>query len=366
MLSVSGIWFLFLATAATFLLWGVSIWNGTVKELLLTAYRGKFEDGTPFHTEYTGFQPLDFPIAVLVAFFYYGTNGSHPGYQQFLVDAYSTLQLAFVWLYVEGLRLEDKPYPIANPLIWGLLWQALGGAVAWPIYFFYHIRWFNSRQGQLRPLSLPSAQALPFSFLLGAVLPTVIGMLPTWYPRSPHVHQSLLAAWQPDPVWVAVIQTFFTKLFSAPENASQAVWWTRASLLLSAVACTIGHSHTLWMVITSSDERLSFSRMYIPHLVNGPQDATVRLASGPWLFLQYDLIIYSLASVSWAYILVSRLVTPGALSRLVVLPILFIVGSVILGPGATVSLALFWREGTVSVSRNDRRLPRKSFNKLKQ
>lgn len=114
MASVSGVWFLFLATSATCLLWGVSLWNGTVKELILTAYYGKFEDGTPFHTEYTGFLPLDFPIAVLVAFFFHGTNGSHPGYQHFLVDAYSTLQLAFVWLYVEGLRLEDKPYSVAK------------------------------------------------------------------------------------------------------------------------------------------------------------------------------------------------------------------------------------------------------------
>ncbi|PLB51427.1 hypothetical protein P170DRAFT_433435 [Aspergillus steynii IBT 23096] len=366
MASVSGVWFLFLGVVATALLWGASLWNGTVKELILTAYYGKFQDGTPFHTNYTGFLPLDFPIAVLVAFFYYGTNGSHPGYQHFLVDAYSTLQLAFVWLYVEGLRLEDKPYSVAKPVLWGLLWQAIGGAIAWPIYFFYHIRWFNTRQGPLRPVSLPSAKALPFSFLLGAVLPAVIGMLPTWLPRLPHTHQSILAAWQPDPVWVAVIQAGFTKLFSSPEDASKAVWWTKASLLLSAVACTIGHTYTMWTVLTSSDERLSFARMYIPHLVDGPRDAAALLASGPWLFLQYDLIIYSLASVSWAYLLVARLVTPGALPRLVVLPALFVLGSVILGPGAAVSLALFWREGTVIVNRKDAKLSKRSLNKFKQ
>ena len=100
----TNVWFLSLAAMAIALLWGISIWNGTVKQLLLTTYYGKFEDGTPFQTSYTGFAPLDFPVAVLVAFFYYGTNGSHLGYQHFLLDAYATLQAAFVWLYVEACR----------------------------------------------------------------------------------------------------------------------------------------------------------------------------------------------------------------------------------------------------------------------
>lgn len=242
---------------------------------------------------------------------------------------------------------------LSSPVIWGLLWQALGGAVVWPIYFVYHLRWFNIRKVPLRPLPLSSAKTLPFSFLLGAVLPTFIGMLPTWLPRLPHTHQSILAAWQPDPVWVAIIQASLTKLFSSTENASKAVWWTRASLILSAVACTIGHSYTMWAVLTSSDERLSFARMYVPHLVDGPQDAINLVARGSWLFLQYDLIIYSLASVSWAYVLVAPLVAPGALPRLVVLPALLVSGSVLLGPGAAVSLALFWREGTVAVRQKD-------------
>ncbi|KAF7590330.1 hypothetical protein BBP40_002980 [Aspergillus hancockii] len=364
MASASGVWFLLLATAATFLLWGVSIWNGTVKELLLTAYHGRLEDGTAFHTRYTGFLPLDFPIAVLVAFFYYGTNGSHPGYQHFLIDAYSTLQVAFVWLYVEGLRLEEKPFSVATPVFWGLLWQALGGAVAWPLYFFYHLRWLKTRQGPLRPLPLASARALPFSFLVGAVIPAVIGMLPTWFPRLPHVQQTVLAAWQPDPVWVAVIQAGLTRVFTSQENAKRAVWWTKSSLLLAAIACAIGHVYTLWAVLVTDDERVTFRRMYIPHLVNGPQDALFRLASGPWLFLQYDLIIYSLASMSWAYILVTRILSLGVLSRIVIFPTLFALGSLILGPGTVVSLALFWREGTLLVSGKHIRPSRKPMNKL--
>lgn len=107
-------YFLFLAFTAFVLLWGVSLWNGTVKELISTSWKGEFEDGTAFRTNYTGLFALDFPIALLVAFFFYGTNGSHPGYQLFLIDAYATLQSAFVWLYVESARPHPKPFSVAK------------------------------------------------------------------------------------------------------------------------------------------------------------------------------------------------------------------------------------------------------------
>ena len=98
-----------LAFLAIFLLWGVSLLNGTVKALLLAVYNGELgKGGFVLRTDYIGFPPLDYPIALLVAFFFYGTNGSDEGYQLFLVDAYSTLQPAFIWLYVETLRPGKK------------------------------------------------------------------------------------------------------------------------------------------------------------------------------------------------------------------------------------------------------------------
>ena len=107
-------YFLILSVTACSLLWGVSLFNGTVTALIVASWNGRFEDGTPFNTTYTGFFPLDFPISLLVAFFFYGTNGSHPGYQFFLIDAYATLQSAFVWLYAESARLNEKPFSISK------------------------------------------------------------------------------------------------------------------------------------------------------------------------------------------------------------------------------------------------------------
>ena len=107
-------YFLLLSYLAIFVLWGLSLWNGTVKALILASWRGNFEDGTPFHTSYTGLIILDFPISLLVAFFYFGTNGHNQAYQHFLIDAYSTLQSAFIWLYVESGRGLEKPSTVAK------------------------------------------------------------------------------------------------------------------------------------------------------------------------------------------------------------------------------------------------------------
>lgn len=94
-----------LAILAIFLLWGVSLLNGTVKALLLAVWERQMgHGGVSLKTDYTGVPLLDFPIALLVAFFFYGTNGYDEGYQLFLLDAYATLQPAFVWLYIETLR----------------------------------------------------------------------------------------------------------------------------------------------------------------------------------------------------------------------------------------------------------------------
>lgn len=103
------IYFRTLAISAILLLWGISLLNGTVKALLLAVWNGKLNDEFDLKTDYTGIPLIDYPIAILVAFFFYGTNGHDEDYQLFLLDAYSTLQSAFVWLYIETARPEHKP-----------------------------------------------------------------------------------------------------------------------------------------------------------------------------------------------------------------------------------------------------------------
>ncbi|KAI6087582.1 hypothetical protein F4821DRAFT_258936 [Hypoxylon rubiginosum] len=349
-----------LAVIATGLLWGVLLANGGVKALLFAVWHGRISDEIPLRTTYSGFPPLDYPISLLVAFFFYGTDGHDKGYHLFLVDAYSALQPAFVWL----------------PIIFGILWQCFGGAIALPLYFMIHLPWVanghftrnggytrkgdcSRKGGCMRVVNAEQIFAIPCGFFIGAMLPAIVGMGSQWFgsgARSLDAHQLILGLWQLVPVWVSCIQMVVSKAYaiirptsygssSREQSDKQAYHWTRTTYLLTAAMSGAGHLFTIWGILKDDARSCSFVNMYVPwpfSSLSGGDEGV--LVYGPWLFLQYDFIIISLSSLSWAYFLL-ELDTPlrGAFSSWA-LALILLVGAVAIGPATTVSLALWYRE----------------------
>ncbi|TGJ80979.1 hypothetical protein E0Z10_g7786 [Xylaria hypoxylon] len=329
-----------LAILSVFLLWGFYTLNGGTKANVLAPLRGKLNENTTLKTDYTGIFILDYPIGLLVTFFYSATNGSDEGFQLFVFEGYSTLQSSFVWI----------------PLFFAILSQILGGAISLPLYYAYHILWIDSAE-ILRVRDQDAARALPFSFLLGAILPAILGCAPTWNgpeSRSPEVHQKYLAFFQVDPLWVTLVQTLLVKLFrrlryTEGDNLTQAPGtahrWTRASYLLAAASSAIGHVYTAVRIYTSTEEGTNLARMRIPRPLEGPSGEFPDLvARGTFLYLQFDVPIFELASLVWAFLLLSRMPNRPRRSDLT-LAFTMLIGYLTIGAGATVSLALYVREG---------------------
>jgi hypothetical protein len=212
-------------------------------------------------------------------------------------------------------------------------------------------------------VAVRNARAIPFSFLLGAICPAVVGMLPTWLGpahRSARQHQIVLAAWQPDPLWVSSIYALLSSFGALTgqrdeRSVRDSYLWNRASYALAAVCSAVGHLLTVAKMLSSyADPRLGFTRMYIPFVFTGPAEATEILMRGPWLFLQYDLIIIVLSSVSWAFLLCNSALELKGLQQ-VKLGVCMIVGTVAIGPGATVSLVLLARENWIYREYNQQR-----------
>ncbi|RYC58313.1 hypothetical protein CHU98_g7899 [Xylaria longipes] len=329
-----------LAFLSIFLLWGIYALNGSLKANLLAPLNGKLNEDITLKNDYTGIFIIDYPITLLVAFFYFSTNGSDEGFQLFVFEGYSTLQSSFVWL----------------PLFFVILLQILGGAISLPFYYAYHILWIDNAE-VLRVRDQDAAGALPFSFLLGAILPAVLGCAPTWAgpeSRSPEVHQKYLAFFQVDPLWMILIQALLTKFFRwlrsteggdivrTPQTAHR---WTRTSYLLAAASSAIGHIYTAARIYTSTEEGTNLARMRIPYSLEGPTGGLPDiLARGTFLYLQFDIPIFELASLVWAFVLLSR--TPNQSGRSALrLAITMLIGYLTIGAGATVSLALYVREG---------------------
>ncbi|KAJ8133486.1 hypothetical protein O1611_g145 [Lasiodiplodia mahajangana] len=325
-----------LASLSVFLLWGLYALNGGLKANLLASWNGRLNDDIALKNDYTGIFIIDYPISLLVAFFYFATDGSDEGYQLFVFEGYSTLQ--------------------SSPLFFVTLSQILGGAISLPLYYAYHILWVEDAE-ILRVRDQHAAGALPFSFLLGAVLPAILGLAPTWNgpeSRTPEVHQTYLAFFQVDPLWVTTTQILLVNLFrwldstgggGAARSPKTAHWWTRASYLLAAASSAMGHVYTAARLFISTDEGANLVRMRVPYSLEGPTGGNPDIiARGAFLFLQFDMPTFELASLTWAFVLLSRLPNRPRMSASM-LAITMLIGYITIGAGATVSLALYVREG---------------------
>lgn len=79
---------------------------------------------------------------------------------------------------------------------------------------------------------------------------------------------------------------------------------------------------------------------------------TSQVALGSFLFLQYDCLIINLTAVLWSYALVVEHVAGLASSWGFVAGL--VLADYVLGPGATVSAALWWREARINPRVTDR------------
>lgn len=242
-----------------------------------------------------------------------------------------------------------------RPLVFFTLSQCAGGAISLPLYYASHIIWADDTE-ILRVQDYDAARALPFSFLLGAILPAILGLAPTWNgpeSRSPEAHQKYLALFQVDPLWVILTQTLLVKLFrllrstvgSTRVGSQKAIHrWTQASYLLAAASSAIGRLYTAARVYTNNDEGANLVRMRVPFPPEGPTDAFPNaVGRGTFLYLQFDVPIFELASVVWTFVLLTRMPNRPRMSNLK-LASAMLIGYLTIGAGATVSLALYARE----------------------
>ncbi|KAI5867264.1 hypothetical protein GGS23DRAFT_547556 [Durotheca rogersii] len=248
-----------------------------------------------------------------------------------------------------------------------LLWQALGGAVAMPLYFGMHIRW-TCKQRVTKVADPHQARALATAFWLGAVVPMLCLMAPTWQgqaSRSPATQQGIVAFFQPTPLYASGIMMAMTRvsthlaggLGSTTETRKEqalAGRWIRRLYLAAAALAAIGHLYVVGRAFQAADGGIvTLTRMYVPSPFPGPAGVGEVLVRGPWLFLQWDGIIIALASLSWGVILLKQALPAGEATTITVI-LASLVGAVVLGPGPTVTLALYVREGYLQEGSEER------------
>jgi hypothetical protein len=87
-----------------FLLWGASLFNGTLEALSLAAKTGVIPGGEQLRMRYTGSELIDSNLRTLVAFFYVLTSSSAGPAKYALFDASIVVRTINAWVLVESRR----------------------------------------------------------------------------------------------------------------------------------------------------------------------------------------------------------------------------------------------------------------------
>ena len=108
-----------ISCVAFYLLWIRMLENGTLWYMISAVQKAEFASGRALRTTYVHVRGVDDAIALLVAFFDPVTSGKDSGAWMLVLDFLSSLQVATIWLCIEGLRKGNKsrwitlyePYP---------------------------------------------------------------------------------------------------------------------------------------------------------------------------------------------------------------------------------------------------------------
>ncbi|KAF2084758.1 hypothetical protein K490DRAFT_59392 [Saccharata proteae CBS 121410] len=177
----------------------------------------------PLQRVFTGLEPLDRQLRVLVAFFWPLVNGADVGAS---LQAFHFAGQGIAWwtlVVAEGMREGRRGRWLDSPVILGMAMQNLSAAVTLPIYFLLHLL---TRDSNSTPTSLsipgPDLAVLPLSITLGAILPTIAMSLPSPTILSHSTHQSLVLLWQFFPILTVIAHklclTIFTPFLSPNPN----------------------------------------------------------------------------------------------------------------------------------------------------
>jgi hypothetical protein len=221
-----------------------------------------------------------------------------------------------------------------------------------PLYCYIRLlKPSNPKLASSRDAIVPSvvAKTLIPSLLLGFVLPMYLMLYPP-AEASPE-HQKYIAVFQMFPLWIALTQQililvwFSSVLTQWGSNQSTGDQQTVPRFVYGAVAAFSGGIHLYFVGSVARDPSLSLIKVLVPEFqVQG-------FASQVLVFLKFDYLFTFFALLFWIYLEFQQMGRHD--TRLVGAGLL--VGTVLVGPGATAAIAWSIREHTLSEVRASKR-----------
>lgn len=210
---------------------------------------------------------------------------------------------------------------LTSPFIFGLLAQTLTFAFAAPLYAGLQLIYsVTAAKPNAENIRVPRAvlNAIPFAFLIGYLVPSLLLIAPLSDTITPDVKQIIIAIWQPWPIYTSVLIATANILFSSfvsndnNANGGRATLSSLRKVYAVAFANTaINHQVPLVISLATVVEprffRDTFARVLHPSVVYqaplpwaNPTLQVPDVGSGVHVFLRWDYIIGSAAVLLWA------------------------------------------------------------------
>ncbi|KZF21035.1 hypothetical protein L228DRAFT_262102 [Xylona heveae TC161] len=340
MLTFSGIakvLLLCLSAAGFYSTWSLSFRNGFFDQIMsLVENQNSFLPGTeePLKLQYVGIPALDKQLAILVTFWYPLVDGRTPEASLHAFKFVANFIAIWVVFVVESYRLSNKWRVVSFTTFWGLMAQNVDFATAAPLLLALHL--FTSPASLEPSRKSPNTPAanlviwpghllvLPFSVILGVVIPSVLACLPAPDFFSYATQQNFIALWQAFPLWITLSQLILCAVLSpilpAKERSYRSAAERNAVVLrclrtvyfgafaLAALAhvasVTLSVAPILFPNVFVSEYRAAFHplRAFAP-VAPWTKDTIVSLGQGALRFMQWDEIVGCTATLIWALVL---------------------------------------------------------------
>ncbi|KAE8322239.1 hypothetical protein BDV39DRAFT_209999 [Aspergillus sergii] len=310
----------------------------------------------PLRRVFTGFRSVDRILQSLVTIFLPLVAGPSRPEQALQLLYFLSSMLPLISIFtVEGYRQRNKWTLLSSPSLWAVLYQLREIGFNAPFYFMAstfitgRISYFSRTT---RSLPESTAKAILPAVAAGYILPTMLLFFPIDHAQT---RQSVVAVWQPAPVFVVIMTELLSRAIeyigrgrqakpdspSADERTDSdlpylSVLYTTTCIIISACL----HMSLIFSCLLS--ENLSLTRLFFPV---DPFAPVASLADGASTFLQNDLLLMTASTFVWCWVSVWDLHRVG-ISNVSPLSALagLLAGFVGIGPGATTAAVWFWRE----------------------
>lgn len=283
---------------------------------------------TPYRITYTGLDPLDSKLCILVAMFHAAMEPlSFPFLTYFLGTAAPLTSIPAV----EASRIS-RHFTIAFPIIIGAFCQTITVGVTMPIYWLCFILTSNLPGHEKTMISQASAESILFSIFIGSIVPSAAMFIL----KDPTV----TAIWQFFPLWASIAGWIHLKLrpiASAPESGYVTIQMMHAAMFVIASST---HAAATWPSLQTKDIN-ALKALFLPSIsMLDPATTSAELAAKD--LLQWD------ATFAFGSTILASLWFAGSIKDLLAILAWYTVAIPVVGPGAAITGVLFWRESKLN------------------